>query len=312
MRGDVVYRVYGAHEGRAQDVYFGAFRTREQAQAQVACLNAREMHGGNRAAQYHNRGFVIREHTVETDFEPPPTPKPRDKYFVITSPKPNAPGTWDSTLVEVHVRGLAGAPSQRVCSYERNHAMYATFEPFRQGDRELALVSRHYTRTAVLDLRSGEIIAEESEEKPRGGFCPVGFYVPDWWDVNDDSVIPGSESWDADDEWPMGNFGFVWGCVWGDDSSWKVQYLDLNRVREGILLRDDRFGYVALASHARWSPCFLPSRTEFPSSPPDFISVDKANGIARVEFAVELSFDLGSGKIDDAEHRALIDGWPHG
>lgn len=33
------------------------------------------------------------------------------------------------------------------------------------------------------------------------------------------------------DELPKGDFGFVWGCIWGDDSSWKVQYLDLSRIR---------------------------------------------------------------------------------
>ena len=55
------------------------------------------------------------------------------------------------------------------------------------------------------------------------GFCPVEFYVP-----------PGK------------NFGFVAGCVWGDDSSWKIQFLDLSRATEGIVIRDDRFGYLEL------------------------------------------------------------------
>ena len=62
----------------------------------------------------------------------------------------------------------------------------------------------------MLDLASGKVIAEEAQGGPSGtGFCPVGFYVPDWWDVNDGSKIPGSEFWDADDEWPVGDFGFV-------------------------------------------------------------------------------------------------------
>ena len=34
--------------------------------------------------------------------------------------------------------------------------------------------------------------------------------------------------------------------MWGDDNSWKVQYLDLSRAADGILERDDRFGYVEL------------------------------------------------------------------
>lgn len=41
--------------------------------------------------------------------------------------------------------------------------------------------------------------------------------------------------------------GFVAGCVWGDDSSWKVQRLDLsNFLTEGIK-RIDSFGYAELA-----------------------------------------------------------------
>jgi hypothetical protein len=41
-------------------------------------------------------------------------------------------------------------------------------------------------------------------------------------------------------------FGFVAGCVWGDDSTYKIQYLDLSEAEKGIVKRDDRFGYIAL------------------------------------------------------------------
>lgn len=41
-------------------------------------------------------------------------------------------------------------------------------------------------------------------------------------------------------------FGFVAGCIWGDDSTYKIQYLDLSEVGKGILKRDDRFGYIVL------------------------------------------------------------------
>lgn len=46
-------------------------------------------------------------------------------------------------------------------------------------------------------------------------------------------------------------FGFVSGCIWADDSSWKVQYLDLSRADEGVLMRDDRFGYIELQEDVR-------------------------------------------------------------
>jgi hypothetical protein len=42
--------------------------------------------------------------------------------------------------------------------------------------------------------------------------------------------------------------GFVAGCVWGDDSSWKIEYLDLSRADEGLIKREARFGYVEMAA----------------------------------------------------------------
>ena len=95
MRGDIVYRVYGRHEGREKDVSFGTFRTAAEGEAQIEQLMAAE--GARWAAEHHNRGFAIREAVVETDFEIPSRPKPRDKYAIRITAKPNRPGTWDST-----------------------------------------------------------------------------------------------------------------------------------------------------------------------------------------------------------------------
>ena len=303
MRGDVVYRVYGIHEGREKDNFFGAYRTRDEAQTKIADLNSRTMDGRNWARQYHNQGFAIREAIVDTDFEIPPCPKPRDKYVAGCSPKPNRPGTWDSTIVEVFRRLGSPGPLERICEYERSYAMLQTFEPFRQGTKEFALISRDYTRTAVLDLDTGNVLAEETGQPgvpPGWGFCPVGFYVPDWWDVNDGSVIPGSELWNADHEWPTGDFGFVWGCIWGDDSSWKVQYLDLSQVQEGVIRREERFGNLELATFGYKCPCLSPdTNTQDRSAPPPFISVSRYEGAARVTFEVEMEFNLESGEPNE-------------
>lgn len=40
--------------------------------------------------------------------------------------------------------------------------------------------------------------------------------------------------------------GFVAGCVWGDDWSWKIQAIDLSRASEGVIKRDERFDYIWL------------------------------------------------------------------
>lgn len=41
-------------------------------------------------------------------------------------------------------------------------------------------------------------------------------------------------------------FGFVEGCMWGDDSSGKLEVLDLREVEKGIIKRSANFGYFTL------------------------------------------------------------------
>lgn len=42
------------------------------------------------------------------------------------------------------------------------------------------------------------------------------------------------------------NFGFVSGCHWGDDSSSKIEFLDLREVEKGIIKRSSPYGYLEL------------------------------------------------------------------
>lgn len=227
-------------------------------------------------------------------FQIPPRPTPRERYTLETEKFNTKPGTWDQTHVTIW-KMYDDDLSQKeriVGKYDRSYRMLRTFEPFRQGEKDFALISPNYTKTAVMDLQTGDVIAEEKLVVPEGykyasGFCPVGFYVPDWWEVHydpDEEVtkdmrfLPGGEYWTPDDEWPVGDFGFVWGCYWGDDTSWKVQYLDLSLIQQGEIRRDDRFGYVALATG--------------PGDARDFIDVSNENGHASVKFDVEQYFDL--------------------
>jgi hypothetical protein len=307
MRGDVVYEIYGVHEGRKLDHFLGAFRTFAEAEAEIARLRIREMNGRNWAEQYHNGGFVIRESVVATDFEIPPRPKPRDRYFVRGTPQEYGPGTWPGSVVEVFQRADAGGESVKVCEYERNYALLQTFEPFRQGGRDFALISPHYTGTSVLDLATGNVIAAEPVSAV--GFCPIGFYVPDWWDVHGESIIPGSKHWSADQEWPRGDFGIVWGCVWGDDSSWKVQHLDLSGIPSGVIRREERFGYIELAIEGYRSPCFDSEQAPPPAGtpPPPFIRLERWEGKTNVTFSVEMQFDFDSGQPTEWQRRKIAD-----
>jgi hypothetical protein len=253
---------------------WGARRSRAEAEI----LLAERFTGSNTdwANRYHKRWW-IEELDTTGSFVIPPKPTPRERFSTKVTEIPGEGETWGTIHVDILDSG-----GQVVAAYDRNYpTLYETFEPFRQADRSFALISTDYTATSVMDLSSGQIIA--AEEPHESGFCPVGFYVPDWWDINSDHVLPGSSSWTSDYEQPDGTFGFVWGCIWGDDSSWKVQYLDLSNVRDGKILRDDRFGYVKLAT--------LPDR-----HPKNFIHCTFYNGGRAVTFSVPTKFDLLTGK----------------
>lgn len=175
-------------------------------------------------------------------------------YWTKMKKVDNGAGYWN--YLDVTVMKTEDDAETEVGNYTRNYShFYDTFLPFTQKGRDYALIARSYMLTAVMDLQSGEIIAEEEmqrTEKGYGiGFCPVEFWHPN-------SDTPG-DCWDLDDY--DGEWALVAGCVWGDDSSWKVQYLDLSKITEGvegIVRREDRFGYVELgakmAKNVDWWP----------------------------------------------------------
>ena len=87
--------------------------------------------------------------------------------------------------------------------------------------------------TRVMELPTCQDLG--GEEPSGGGSCPVDFHVP----CADDAAGTEEKRLFVDS-------GFVAGCVWGDDSCWKIQYLDLSNVQNGQIRRDERFGYIVL------------------------------------------------------------------
>ena len=77
---------------------------------------------------------------------------------------------------------------------------------------------------------------------------------------------------------------FVAGCYWGDDSSWKIQYIDVSRIDEGIIKRDDRFGCIELPTH-------LSLRKAINAE-------DLSENGKRISISVELPFDITTGEAE--------------
>lgn len=155
---------------------------------------------------------------------------------------PNPPGprgepTWRSRRIGVYRTTSAG--DQPVGQYVRNYpTFFHTFFPFRRRGIDYALYSPDYTCTRLLALP--ECVDLGGEAPHAYGFCPIDYYVPCF----DDATA-------KEQDLLYVNCGFVAGCVWGEDSSYKIQFLDLSRVHEGVLTRDDRFGYIVLPEKVR-------------------------------------------------------------
>jgi hypothetical protein len=156
MRGDIVYRVYGVHEGRDRDLHFGTFRTEPT-------LKWRSRNSRREKAAIRRRGITTKGS---------PSAKLRWRLTWRSRRNPSrgtqAVGTSTRSKSRKLARVEPGRPSGRCPSsrpglgqpredlqLERRYSMIHTFEPFHQGDKEFALVSRNYTSTDVLDLRTG-------------------------------------------------------------------------------------------------------------------------------------------------------------
>jgi len=187
-----------------------------------------------------------------------------NKYSVESKKVKSGGDAWDTLSISVSQES-SGA-KVKVGSYARNYpSLYSTFHPFVSKGKELALYSSHYMYTRVMVLPECKDLGGEDKDSVdyKDHFCPVEFLVPHYRKITYPADKDGGEleSWLKGDECfedkynngknilgPIQycDFGLVAGCAWGDDSTWKIQFLDLSEADKGIINRDDRLGYVEL------------------------------------------------------------------
>jgi hypothetical protein len=188
------------------------------------------------------------------------------RYEARTTPFEKTPGAWDCLRVEI-VQVDSG---EVIGSYERNYPqLYRTFLPFVQGDREYALYSPDYSGTRVMELPSCADLGGEDDSAER--FCPTDFWVAQDAETGAD-----------------GNFGLVAGCIWGDDMSWKIQFLDLSEVSAGRMRREERFSYMELPKGSSLADV-VRLHAHHPVSAPDWTG-------HWLEILATVRFDVGTGQ----------------
>lgn len=145
--------------------------------------------------------------------------------------------------------GYIFGPTVQVGEYTRNMEGCGPFQVFPQGGKLYALYSPNGTTTSVMSLPDCELIASESEDPHGVGYIPMDFHVPRT--PQEKSKVMKTPYVDH----VNGRWGVVVGCYWGAEWYNPIQYLDLSRIQEGVVLRDDRFGGLQKPRHLPLSAC---------------------------------------------------------
>lgn len=151
----------------------------------------------------------------------------------ITKTKNIDGGRYKSSTLKVTIYSVEEDSELKIGEYDRDFCvLHKTFHPFKYKDTYYALYSPRCKETRIMELPScKDYCAVE------GKIFPVEYYVPSLKDIN------ASQS-NKELEEIYGTFGFISGCYWGDDSTWKIGYIDLTGLEEKVVKADFRFGYV--------------------------------------------------------------------
>lgn len=232
------------------------------------------------------------------------------KYTLKTLPIDNGSGHWKSTLCHIFCDEV------EIGSYLYRYYNSAEkiFQPFNINGKDYAIISTDYTTVSFITLPdcTPVVLTDESKEN-LSDHCPVECWIPRYKEIRteyeaemilghpsgvkdfyvyfDDSEI--REPKDPESfELPIHyhDFGFVAGCVWGDDSgNWKVNFLDLSGIEKGEV-------FYTSEGKREWTYKQLPSNLTMKQA----IKIDRwsADERYRIEWAVPEYYDLENGKLE--------------
>lgn len=198
--------------------------------------------------------------------------QPINKYIITTEAIDyTASGGWNRLIIKIFTKN--GDSYEQLGEYGRNYDdLFKTFYPFHLDGQDYALYSSNYSWTSVMTLPDCTMIAEEPTVVD--GFCPQEYYIPRYVNgraqlyMNDEKLpitdfrinenLASGKTLEEEMKWEHDEtgcefdpiqyypFGFVAGCKWGDDLTRKIQFFDLSQLKDGIIKREERFGYIHL------------------------------------------------------------------
>ena len=190
-------------------------------------------------------------------------------FSIECTPRQTGPKTWGIVDVEIFRDG------QPIGKYTRGYPAYSekTFYPFEHNGVWYALYSENYSKLQVARLQNdqGQPAFEPWCDDSGGthpGFCPTEVYIPqvkehlrsyrmggeevEYWHATWDNQPEYNEPEEEGEPPPketrlrFASFGFLCGCYWGDDSLWKIRFIDLSEVHNKVMKITERWGYCPL------------------------------------------------------------------
>jgi hypothetical protein len=150
-------------------------------------------------------------------------------YSIKTSKIDNGKPYWNYTLCEIY-KG-----EEKIGEYKRTYPSFAkeTFFAFSFKGKDYALYSSNYTKIQLMSLPDCQEIPLKDEcVEQTANFCPTELYIPAWSNTSYDYKgeprniqSPITDLKQKDEytyEYGYSHLGLALGCIWGDDSSWKI------------------------------------------------------------------------------------------
>jgi len=176
------------------------------------------------------------------------------KEFTIQINDSKSKGGFGPMVIEIF------SQKEKIGEYQRDYgSLFNTHQFVNLNDKDYAIYSPHYQETAIMSLPDCKKIASYNK-----GFCPTDFWIPQYmeyeysrnevlagniyriYEPDIDGLLESDSEIEVVTQKRYAAWGFVSGCVWGDDSSDKIQYLDLSKLESGEIIQSNKFGYLEL------------------------------------------------------------------
>lgn len=194
--------------------------------------------------------------------------------------------SWGSTKISIFNNSVP------IGEYIRNYPSMGldTFYPFKSASGQwYALYSPHYTALRVMKINDYSIEDWCGEEPSANGFCPGEIYIPRYTYI--DECLYVDNEFETYNEFlssvtdafgsriSFTDFAFLAGCNWGDDSDFKLRYVDLKGVDDKRIDVLDKFGYWPLPNNIPLSKCvtFIDDLDQMAISKSHFVSLQTNN-----------------------------------